>query len=364
MNVRWVAQRSVLAKSLLAALVLHAMLLGGFATQWRHAVPQAPIPAAMWVRTIETVHGPAAVRAAREESASMPGRPSVPKPEEEAKPRRGAVEAARGMPPARVAKPPVLVKKPDSNDAAQPHVPPQLVRSPKVEAPSGDPAPASTRDVPLYATMIPPAASLQFRMRRGAVQGNAALSWRTSGEQYEARLESRVAGALLLAQSSQGAFDAAGLAPQRFVDQRARRGALAISFQREAGKISFSSVSAEIELGAGVQDRLSWLVQLVAIAGAEPQRLAPEGKITLAVVGVRGDAALWHFVSLGEGRLDADLGASPAFHLQRLPSSIYDTHVDVWLDTKPPHWPLRAHLRNGPSDPGLELWQTGFAEIK
>ena len=56
----------------------------------------------------------------------------------------------------------------------------------------------------------------------------------------------------------------------RFTDTRIRRATVAANFQREAGvngggKISFSGSAQELPLVPGVQDRVSWMVQLAAI---------------------------------------------------------------------------------------------------
>ncbi len=203
-------------------------------------------------------------------------------------------------------------------------------------------------------------------MRRGLLHGNAELAWKPEGGRYEARFEARVSGLTLLTQVSQGGFDAAGLAPQRFTDKRPRRSATAANFQRGAGpagaKVTFSGSTSEIALHPGAQDRLSWMVQLSAIASAEPQRLLAQGRISMHVIGARADAALWQFVSSGEEVLSANPAPLRVVRLQRLPQSAYDTRVDIWLEAKPPHWLVRAHLSNGPSDPGLELWRIDSAE--
>jgi hypothetical protein len=175
-------------------------------------------------------------------------------------------------------------------------------------------------------------------------------------------LQASVAGALLFQQSSQGGLDASGLAPERFIDQRARRGTRAVSFQREAGRVSFSAVPGAVDLGVGMQDRLSWIAQLAAVASANPDRLVAGGEIVLMLVGTRGEVVPWRFVSLGAAADEAV--AAPLIHLQRSAAFTYDTAVDVWLDASPPHWPVRAQWRNGPADPGLELWRVDTGETR
>jgi Protein of unknown function (DUF3108) len=221
----------------------------------------------------------------------------------------------------------------------------------------------SAQGVPLYATRIPASATLNYRLRRDTLHGQAELRWRALGERYQAELQASVAGAPLFRQSSEGELNAAGLAPERFTDQRARRGTRAISFQREAGRVSFSAVPGALDLGVGMQDRLSWIVQLAAVASANPDRLRVGGEIVLTLVGMRGDMAPWRFVSHGAAAAE-DVNPLPPIHLQRLPASTYDTSIDVWLDPAPPHWPVRAHWRNGPADPGLELWRVEAVETR
>ena len=187
------------------------------------------------------------------------------------------------------------------------------------------------------------------------------MVWQASAERYELRLEARAAGLALLVQQSLGFFDSAGLAPQRFTDRRARRAALAANFRREpgkeGGKVTFSASSVEVELLPGIQDRLSWMVQLGAIAAAEPRLLGEREQIAMTVVGARGDASIWTFVSLGE-EPHGESSMARVVRLQRIPETPYDTHVDIWLDAVAPHWPVRAHWQSGPNDPGLELWRT------
>lgn len=387
---RTAARRGSLAKAALAVVGVHVMVLALFVGEFEgesrvrshHGgeaavvsirtvqapalsapiLQQAPTPA---ITPERAALSPATLPTPRDRSAaSATGRLPAPLRRVEAGPRSGG-DGAAGDP---VAQAEVAAPAP-SPDRPSVVIAPVAVVSETQRARSGtteaDPhATAPPRDVAPYSTAIPPSANLRFRMRRGAVLGHAELNWLVRGDHYELRFESRVAGALLLAQSSQGGFDATGLAPQRFTDQRARRGTLAVNFQRDAGKITFSAVSNELQLGTGAQDRLSWLVQLAAIAGAEPQRLAAGGEISLQVVGVRADAVWWRFVSLGEEQLDTPSGPLNVFHLQRLAGTEYDTRVEVWLEAQAPHWPVRAEWRSGRNDPGVELWRSDSAELR
>lgn len=197
---------------------------------------------------------------------------------------------------------------------------------------------------PLYATRLPAAATLRYELRRGRLTGSGELLWRPEAGHYSLRLEGSVVGLNVLTQESTGSLDAHGLAPERFTDRRARRPMVAANFEREAGRIRFSGTSTEVPWQPGVQDRLSWMMQLAAVAAAEPQRLGEGERIVLQVVGARGDASSWAFRSLGPEALTLFGERVDTVHLLREPRHPYDTRVEVWLDPAREHLPVRATM--------------------
>jgi hypothetical protein len=207
---------------------------------------------------------------------------------------------------------------------------------------------------PLYATELPPPMMLRYELRRGRLTGSGDLRWQVEAGRYALRLEGSVVGLNVLTQVSEGALDAHGLAPVRFTDQRARRAAVAANFEREAGRIRFSGPSTELPWQPGVQDRLSWMIQLAAVAAADPALLAEGQRITLWVVGARGDGSSWSFRSLGKESLTSFGATVDTVHMLREPRSPYDTRVEVWLDPARHHLPIRATLGTGDED-RLEL---------
>jgi hypothetical protein len=192
-------------------------------------------------------------------------------------------------------------------------------------------------EVPVYATRIPPSATLEYEIRRGALSASGTLQWQVDGNRYRAALEGTVFGTSVIEQVSEGGFDAAGLAPLRFADRRRGRDLRAANFQRDAGKITFSGPTTEYPLVPGAQDRLSWMVQLPAIAAAAPPQALAEGeRISLFVAGSRGEADVWTFV------VQPPEGNTPGVRLLRLPRRDYDTRIEVWLDSARGWWPVRA----------------------
>ena len=203
----------------------------------------------------------------------------------------------------------------------------------RVEAPSASPA---TQRVPTYPTAPPPSARLHFSVERGNQQGEAMLDWSVEDQRYTLRLLAQLDGRPVLGSVSRGAFDAAGLAPERFVETRRHRELRAANFERDAGEIAFSGPAHRAELTAGAQDRLSWWLQLAAVLQANPALQ----EVTLSVTGARGDSRAWTFTARPS---PADEPQSLR-HFHRAAEHAYDTEADVWLDPALHHLPARVRL--------------------
>jgi hypothetical protein len=208
---------------------------------------------------------------------------------------------------------------------------------------------------PVYPTRLPPAATLHYQVRRGFLHGDGQIRWRPAGDAYRLVLEASIAGLTLLVQTSEGAIDRHGIAPVRFLDQRARRAAQAANFVRESGRITFSGTAVEWPLVAGVQDRLSWMIQLAGIVAADPALLRQGTRITMAVVGARGDADVWSLRFVGQETIETPSGRVAAFKLSREGHSPGDTGAEVWLDPARSYLPVRATLGNSSGSPEYDL---------
>ncbi len=296
----------------------------------------APIDKPIDPRSAQPMPGMAesAVRVASNAPASASGTPGTERAESAGSSSSVPAEASPAMVPQAAA------------SSATEHESPQL-RQPE-------------RPVPVYKTRIPPVTTIEYEIRRGGLSGTGELSWRPLNGQYEARLEASIAGFTLLTQISQGGFDAAGLAPTRFTDQRARKAARAANFQREEGKITFSGPRHEYALAAGSQDRLSWMIQLPAVVAGEPRRAATGGEVVLYIAGARGDVDIWDLRSSGAETIDTPLGALQTVKFTRTPRTARDTLAEVWLDPKRHYLPVRARLTQGDSDSALDLVLRGL----
>jgi hypothetical protein len=217
-------------------------------------------------------------------------------------------------------------------------------------------SPPAGETLPTYPTRVPPAATLRYELRRGVLTGQGELTWRPAPEGYELQIEGQAFGLSLLGWGSQGGFDAAGLAPRRFVDRRRGRDVRAANFQRDKGVITWSGVTSETPLAAGAQDRLSWMLQLASIAEADPARLVAGARVLMQVAGARGDADVWTFVVGGREGVDV-VGhrIDGTLVLRRAPRKPYDTRVEVWLDPARHHLPVRLKLSTGEGGDSLEF---------
>lgn len=198
-----------------------------------------------------------------------------------------------------------------------------------------------SRPPPVYPTRIPPPATLHFTARVAGAEGPAELRWQHDGERY--RLALTVAGAErpLVEQLSEGGFDAAGLAPTRFLDRRRGRSVGAAHFRRDSGRITFSGPAVEYPAWAGAQDRLAWLVQLAAVFTAAA---APPEELRFFVADARGVARAWVLRAQGSETLQTSAGALPTLKYTREPLRPDDLRVAVWLDPAAQGWPARVEF--------------------
>ncbi len=364
------ARRWPQAAALLVAVVLvHVLALTGLvaAGGGTPAVAAPARGATMAVRTVPVPAEPvvAPVVAPWEPPAGRPGsRPAPPdataatgKPFVDSGPPSASSGATTAAMPAGPATEPSATAPPGSPE-------PQLVAAATPTAAAAPSAPAAP-PVPRYRASLPPPFEARFDMRRGALGGQADWRFGSVGGRYQLELQTRVLGQSISHLRSEGGTGRAGLEPVRFVDGRRGRDRRAVNFQRDAPggpRISFSGPAHELPLPEGVQDRLSWLLQLAAIVDTDPALRQPGARVSMWVVSPRGDADVWTFEITGTEPLRGDDGLpQPALALQRKADRQLDTEVRVWLDPAAHHLPLRAAWRHDGEGPVVELRRLALA---
>ncbi len=349
------APRRALAAGALAlgVLVLHALLVDRV---MRPAMPATAGPEAAVGRAVSL----APVRVARAEiSAERDVRMDALPTQGPVAPRMARRPEPRAIAPVERSATPVETSAPTAPERATAPTAPVAATAadpPSVVSPLGSPprddAPMPEDPPPVYATKPPPPARLVYALRRGGAGGQATLDWQSDDDGYRLRLRATLPTGAALDQLSQGGFDASGLAPLRLADRRGGRAAQAVNFQRSQQRITFSGPRWEYPLVPGVQDRLSWIVQLTAMAAASVP--ARDDEFVLQVVGARGATARWRFRVAGAERVDAGAGPVDTVRLAREPEHLYDLRIELWLDPMREYWPLRLRQTQVPGGEALE----------
>lgn len=185
------------------------------------------------------------------------------------------------------------------------------------------------------------------------LNGYAVLQWRHDGARYEASLE--MGGPLLptRTQRSRGRISDEGLAPDYFSDRG--RSEQATHFEREQGRLVFSNNRPEAPLPAGVQDRLSVVLQVAALVAGQPARFTPGRQFELPTASTR-EAETWLFSVEGEEDLVLPGGAVRALKLQRQPRREFDQKIELWLAPGMDYAPVRLRLTNPNGDTVDQRW--------
>lgn len=200
-------------------------------------------------------------------------------------------------------------------------------------------------------TLIPGSLRLRYtilgEVRKMSYSAWAELLWLQDGKTYDARLE---VGAFLLGkrvQTSTGRITEQGLAPKRFSDKA--RSEVAAHFEREKGKVIFSTNTPQADLQANAQDQLSIFVQVGSLIAAEPERYPGGSAIEMQAVGAR-DADTWRFVVDGPEVLSLPAGDMSTLKVTRPPRQQYDLTVELWLAPKLGYLPARIRLTQSNGD--------------
>lgn len=196
---------------------------------------------------------------------------------------------------------------------------------------------------------------VQARYRGLALQGEGELLWRQDGQDYEAQLEVRSPLLGTRRQRSTGRITAQGLAPLYFLDKG--RSEQATHFDREGGRVTFSNNKPDAPLATGVQDRLSVLLQLAALIGAEPQRHGPGTQVAVPTAST-SEAETWWFSVEGEEELQLPGGSVPTLKLQRVPRKPYDQRIELWLAPHMDYAPVRIRLTSPNGDTVDQRWSS------
>ena len=328
------SRRIRLAVLAAAVLAVHVWLLNG-APVVTLSARKAPAFSARTLAPAEPPTAPAAVAVVQEPAAPArePAVAPAPAPRApdtaHARPRAGAASAAASAAPAvaKVAEPAAAAHEAGAARAVHASVPPSA---------------RYHYDVIAQAKGI-------------TLHGSALLEWRNDGHEYEAQLSLSAPFIRTRTQRSTGLVTPQGLAPVRFSDKS--RSEEAAHFDRENGKVVFSTNKPEAALESGAQDRLSIVLQLGALMAAEPSRYPAGTAITLQTASTK-EAEPWTFTVEGPETLDLPGGRLSAMRLLRSPRKEYDVKVELWLAPGAAYAPVRLRLTQPNGDWVDQQWSS------
>ncbi len=157
--------------------------------------------------------------------------------------------------------------------------------------------------------------------------------------------------------SSKGGLDDHGVSPERFLTQPRRGGARAVNFQRDTGVVSYSGPTGQAALVHGAQDRLSWLVQLLALVQGHPAGQPAPDRMPIWVAGPQGDGDDWWF----DIRV-TPTPQGPCWHFSRRMERRYEVEVDAWvLGAEPARLSRLVMGPQGSRQPPWVLWDHAVA---
>jgi hypothetical protein len=214
---------------------------------------------------------------------------------------------------------------------------------------------------PITAFAVAPSARFHYEVTAQTkgltLKGQAELDWRNADGGYEAQmsLSSPLPFIKPRVQRSSGRITAEGLAPLRFTDKV--RSEEAAHFDREQGKVIFSTNKPEAPLEPGAQDRLSVVMQLGAILAGAPSKFPEGSQITLQTASTK-EAEPWTFTVEGAETLDLPGGRTQAVRLTRNPRKEYDVKVELWLAPGHAYAPVRLRLTQPNGDWVDQQWSS------
>lgn len=286
---------------------------------------------------------PPVPRAAPPVSAKPPPPRATPERKPERKPAT-TPKPAPSTPPAVVTESPSTIAAPDV--PAGPTAAPAASSAPAapVEA-----APAQAAESLPWSADPPPAAELDYAVTAqrdgGSWHGAGRFLWQTDGDRYRISGEASVTilfRITVLNFRSEGRINPGGIMPERYSETPWRKDTALTWFDRDAGRISFSSSTATWPLEGGEQDRASIAWQLAALGRGDASRFSAGEELEIVVAGARG-ADRWRFRIIGMEEVETPHGRHLAWHVQRAPrGGRRDQGIDIWLAPTLEWYPVRV----------------------
>ncbi|AXA93857.1 DUF3108 domain-containing protein [Massilia sp. YMA4] len=232
---------------------------------------------------------------------------------------------------------------------------------PEPPAPAAEAAPAAAAPPPevpatgrRFRVNVPPPAAFELEVKRTDADGRkwsgvADMRWQTDGSTYKVGLNVGISMLIarvdLLALTSEGTIEDAGIAPVTMTEKRRTRSMTATHFHPDERRITFSASSASVPMLAGAQDKATVPFQLAAIGRGDVNQFA--GDIDIQVGEDRG-ATIYRFQLVGEEELETKMGRLVTWRLARPPKpGSYNARLDIWLAPSLDWYPVQIRNTEG-----------------
>jgi hypothetical protein len=151
------------------------------------------------------------------------------------------------------------------------------------------------------------------------------------------------ASAPMLAEA-RGRLGPGGFMPERYAHQGPRRSEVTV-FDYEKSEVRYESLKEPLPLLTGIQDRLTFMLQLAWMLQAQPDRFGLGQTVSLPLAG-RNKVEEVDFVVLSDADLALPGGkVVPALHLSSNRStSRYSVQIDIWMDRTDRLLPVRIRF--------------------
>jgi hypothetical protein len=291
-------------------------------------VPQAPVPPpAPGPRPLPVIRKPPAVAS----PPAVPAQADTPAAVEVGPDAFGAASPATPIETQDVAEASAAA---DKAETVKPEAEVAAVAEPEQFEASGPGLHAALAKLPDLRAALPVSARYVYRTTNSELRlasGTSTVDWSVADDgRYRVRLATTAIGMTVLELDSQGNLRAFGLAPERYTETRARRGAVAANFDWEGRRITFSARSHERPLPDGVQDRISFQFQLMLLGQAQPERFRAGAQTVLLMAG-RDDVTAYRFRSAGRATTATGIGQLDTVRIERVAAGEADARVEVWL---------------------------------
>jgi hypothetical protein len=205
----------------------------------------------------------------------------------------------------------------------------------------------------------PPSGDLRYdTFYNGMRNAPSTIHWASDGVGYAMVISIPLPFVGEFRYESEGRIDAFGLAPQRYVETRGRRGQNVTTFDRETRHIAFTRTPVTIALPDGAQDRFSVVMQLASLVRGDPEAYKP-GVTRNFYVADNDSGETWPMESMGDETVSAPAGFVEARRFMRLPRHAGDARrLDVWLAPALGWLPVRI-MQTEPNGTQIELVWSG-----